>query len=122
MQRSDIFLFTSDKNEGWGAVTNEAMSSACAAVACREIGSVPFLIQDGENGLIYDKRGKNSLYHNVKQLIEDPVLREKIQYNAYQTTKNVWNAETAAERLLCLIDCIRKGRETPYTNGPCSRD
>ncbi|MBQ3418151.1 MAG: glycosyltransferase [Ruminococcus sp.] len=121
MQRSDIFLFTSDKNEGWGAVMNEAMSSACAPVACREIGSVPFLIRHGENGLIYDKREKNSLYFNVKQLIEDPVLRETIQDNAYRTIADVWNAETAAERLLCLIDCIQNGRETPYTYGPCSR-
>lgn len=122
MRGSDIFLFTSDRNEGWGAVMNEAMSSACAPVACREIGSVPFLIQHGENGLIYDKRKSSSLYRNVKQLIEDKDLREKIQYNAYRTTADVWNAEEASERLLCLIECLRKGKETPYTYGPCSRD
>ena len=29
MQHADIFLFTSDKYEGWGAVMNESMSSAC---------------------------------------------------------------------------------------------
>lgn len=122
MKCSDIFLFTSDKNEGWGAVMNEAMSCACAPVACREIGSVPYLIRHGENGLVYDKRGKNSLYHNVKILIENNNIREKIQKNACRTMAEVWNAETAAERLLCLIDCIQNGRETPYTYGPCSRD
>ena len=122
MQRSDIFLFTSDKNEGWGAVMNESMSSACAPVACREIGSVPYLIRHGENGLIYDKRGRNSLYRNVRRLIADPALREKLQKNAYDTVKNVWNADTAAERLLHLIECIQNGTETGYTYGPCSRD
>lgn len=122
MQNSDIFLFTSDKNEGWGAVMNEAMSSACATVACREIGSVPYLIQHGENGLIYNKHGKNSLYYNVKKLIEDRALREKLQRNAYNTIRDVWNAENAAERLLRLIECIQNGTETGYTFGPCSRD
>ena len=122
MQQSDIFLFTSDKNEGWGAVMNESMSSACAPVACREIGSVPYLIEDGVNGFIYDKHSRNSLYSHVKRLMEDKDLREMIQKNAYDTMKNVWNAEVAADRLLHLINCIQKGTETGYTLGPCSRD
>ena len=42
MEAADIFLFTSDFNEGWGAVLNEAMNSACAVVASHAIGSVPF--------------------------------------------------------------------------------
>lgn len=53
MLRSEIFLFTSDFNEGWGAVLNEAMNSACAVVASHAIGSAPFLINNGENGYIY---------------------------------------------------------------------
>lgn len=122
MQQSDIFLFTSDKNEGWGAVMNEAMSSACAPIACREIGSVPYLIEHTENGLIYDKRGSNSLYRNVKSLIDNKALREKIQKKAYDTMKNVWNADVAADRLLHLIECIQNGTEAGYTSGPCSRD
>lgn len=122
MRRSDIFIFTSDKNEGWGAVMNESMSSACAPVACREIGSVPYLIEHGKNGLIYDKHSKNSLYANVSALIDDPALRAAIQKNAYDTVNDVWNADAATERLLHLIDCIQKGTETGYTFGPCSRD
>lgn len=121
MRRADIFLFTSDKNEGWGAVMNEAMSSACAVVACREIGSVPYLIKDGENGLIYRKRGRDSLYDCVKKLTEDEALRVRLQKNGYDTIHGVWNAETAAERLLHLIDCINSGSETGYDFGPCSR-
>ena len=121
MQNADIFLFTSDKNEGWGAVMNEAMSSACAVVACREIGSVPFLITHAENGLIYDKHGSSSLYRNVRRLMDDKALRENIQKNAHLTIQTVWNAEAAADRLLRLIECIRNGREPGYLSGPCSK-
>lgn len=122
MSAADIFLFTSDRNEGWGAVLNEAMSSACAVTACREIGSVPYLIQHGENGLIYSKHGRDSLYRCVRRLIDDRALREKLQDNAYRTVKDVWSAEAAADRLLHLIDCICEGKEVEYTCGPCSRD
>ena len=122
MQHADIFLFTSDKNEGWGAVMNEAMSSACAPVVCREIGSAPYLVAHGENGFIYDKHLGTSLYACVRKLTDDSVLREKIQKNAYDTVKDVWNADAASERLLHLIECIQNGTETGYTFGPCSRD
>ena len=48
MEAANIFLFTSDQNEGWGAVLNEAMNSGCAVVANETIGSVPFLMKKGK--------------------------------------------------------------------------
>ena len=41
MEKADIYLFTSDRQEGWGAVANEAMNSGCALVADHLIGAVP---------------------------------------------------------------------------------
>lgn len=122
MMSADIFLFTSDRNEGWGAVLNESMSNACAVVANREIGSVPYLVEDGKNGLVYDRKDKNSLYSCVKKLIVDKSLRETLGKNAYDTIKNVWNAEVAADRLLTIVDSINNGTTVPYTTGPCSKD
>ena len=42
MEAADIFLFTSDFNEGWGAVLNEAMNSSCAGRGepCHWIGAI----------------------------------------------------------------------------------
>ena len=122
METADIFLFTSDRQEGWGAVLNEAMTSGCAVVACNEIGSVPYLIEDGVNGFVYNKKEKDSLYQKVRQLIDNKELRRNIQFEAYQTMHNVWNAEVAAERLINLIDGIKEGKEAGYKKGPCSRD
>ena len=122
MEQAEIFMFTSDRNEGWGVVLNESMNSACAVVACREIGSVPYLIKDNENGLIYDQKGKQTLFDKVKLLMDDPDLRMKLQKNAYHTMKEVWNADTAAERLLKLIENLQKGKETDFLSGPCRRD
>ncbi len=121
MKSADIFLFTSDRNEGWGAVLNESMSNACAVVASREIGSVPYLVEDGKSGLVYDRKDKNSLYNCVKKLIVNKSLRETLGKNAYDTIKNVWNAEVASKRLMQLINNINKGEGTPFEWGPCSK-
>ena len=119
MESADIFLFTSDRNEGWGAVLNEAMNSQCAVVANYLIGSVPFMIEDGINGFFY-KDDFVMLLKKTKLLIENKSLRKEIQENAYNTVVRCWNPEIAAERLITLIQCIQKDIGVPYSNGPCS--
>ena len=39
MESSQIYIFTSDRSEGWGAVLNESMNSGCAVVASDAIGA-----------------------------------------------------------------------------------
>ena len=68
MRRHDIFLFTSDKNEGWGAVANEALSNGCVLVGSDAIGCVPFLLKDGENGCIFKSCDIDSLIEKVEWL------------------------------------------------------
>ncbi|MBR2454302.1 MAG: glycosyltransferase, partial [Clostridia bacterium] len=56
MEKSAVFLMTSDRQEGWGAVLNEAQNSACAVLANSAAGSAPYLIKNGENGFIYNEK------------------------------------------------------------------
>ncbi len=122
MEAADIFLFTSDFNEGWGAVLNESMNSGCAVVASHAIGSVPFLIQDGVNGLIYKNGDIDSLYEHVERLVCEPALREQLGRNAYQTLVDQWNADVAAERFLQLTQALLDGKSPDlFEEGPCSR-
>lgn len=121
MESASIYLFTSDRNEGWGAVLNESMNSGCAVVACDAIGAVPFLMKDGENGLCYHSGNQNELYEKVKYLLENPQVCRKLGENAYDTMTTMWNAEVAAERLVRLVECLQKGEDTPFLHGPCSK-
>ncbi len=98
MEKSQIFMFTSDRNEGWGAVMNESMNSGCAVVASNAIGSVPFLVNDGENGMIYRDGNMRQLYQKVEWLLLHDYEREKIGAMAYRTLVEKWNANQAAER------------------------
>lgn len=122
MERADVFLFTSDFNEGWGAVLNESMNSACAVVASHAIGSVPFLVKDGENGFIYKNGDSDDLYKKVAVLLADKETREGMGRKAYHTIINTWNAEVAAERFLKLAEALQKGASTDlFEDGPCSK-
>lgn len=123
MEKSEIFLFTSDRNEGWGAVLNESMNSACAVVANQAIGSVPFLIKDGENGYTYKDGDIDVLFNRVKLLLCDADNRKHIALNAYATIINEWNAENAAEKLIALGEAILNGNKKAmlYDDGVCSK-
>ena len=120
MEEAEIFLFTSNKQEGWGAVLNESMNSGCAVVANRAIGSVPYLLKDGVSGMTYSG-GFDELYEKVKYLIDNREERKKLGLAAYRTLTDEWNADIAAGRLLSLVENIKEGRDTPFSDGPCSK-
>ena len=122
MEESELFLFTSDRNEGWGAVLNEAMNSGCCVVASDAIGSVPYLLKNGENGFVYPAGNVQALADQVKMLLEDAETIHRMGKNAYDTMREQWNADIAAERLVKLAETILAGEKNPnlYADGPCS--
>lgn len=121
MREHEIFLFTSDRNEGWGAVLNESMSNGCAVVASHLIGSVPFLIKDGENGLIFKSGDLNSLQHQVEFLLNNPNKRVTIIKNAILTMRNIWSPANAASRFLSLAESLLNDCDVKFIDGPCSK-
>lgn len=120
MHQHDIFLFTSDKNEGWGVVLNEAMSSRCAVVASDIIGSAPFLIKDGYNGLLFKSGQIDSLYEKVTYLLDHPSRRQQMAEQGCRDMLRLWNPKNAAKSLLQLINNLEEGRKTSIVEGPCS--
>lgn len=111
MEESEIYLFTSDKGEGWGVVLLEAMNSGCAVVANEDAGSTRFLISDNENGFIYNNNSFQQLYQIVKRLLDDNQLKKQISIKAYETIINEWNPTVAATRLYEFIDHYLNNKE-----------
>ena len=121
MERANIYLFTSDFNEGWGAVLNESMNSACAVVSSCAIGSAPFLIEHGKNGYVYKKTNFPSLYKAVKELIDNQELQETFGRAAYETMIKEWSPENAAKRIIELSESLLSKKQcTEIQSGPCS--
>lgn len=123
MERAMIFMFTSDKQEGWGVVLNEAMNSCCAVVANQAIGSVPFLFENQSVGLSYHDGDINDLYIKVRTLIDDVEKARQLGRNAYTTLREKWNADVAAQRIVNVIEGLSEGRImiNEYRTGPCSQ-
>lgn len=120
MCENDIFLFTSNRLEGWGAVANEAMSSGCCVVANKAIGSSPYLIKERETGLTYDG-SISSLYTQVKYLMDNLEDCKRMGENARWQMQQIWSPANAACSLLTLIDDLQTGKDTSITEGPCSK-
>lgn len=121
MKKSNVFIFTSDRNEGWGAVLNEAMSCGCAVVASDTIGAVPYLIEHKKNGLIFKSGSLSSLIQQTELLFKDTEFREQLGKNAYFTLANVWSPKQAASNLILLAKSIINGQIIAISEGPCSK-
>lgn len=133
MRKHSIFLLTSDRNEGWGAVANESMANGCVLVASDGIGSSPYLIRNGKTGLLFrspqtsstfgkpDMIALDSLCEKMEYLLDNPQEWQKMRQNSVALMQKMWNPRVAAERLLILIDMLQKGEDTPFATGPCSK-
>ena len=123
MEKSRIAVVNSDRYEGWCAVVNEFMNSACALIASAAPGSVSFLINDGVNGMIYRYGDVGALTEKLAYLLDNDGKRASIGKAAYDTVADLWNADTAAERFIALAERVLSGLNSPdiFADGPCSR-
>lgn len=122
MDNSKIFLFTSDRNEGWGAVLNEAMNSACSVIVSHEVGSSPYLVKDNVNGLLYEDGNIDDLYSKVKKLLKDTKKSNDLGIEAYKTIVELWNSKVASQRMIELSTALLRGNKfEKYQDGPCSK-
>jgi len=119
MEEANIFIGTSDSNEGWGAVINEAMNAGCAIVANKKMGSVPFLIKEKYNGFIYENY--KQLEERIKLLIKDKELRKHFSKNAYNYITEEWTSKIATENIVELFETIIKNKEFELEEGPASK-
>lgn len=120
MRRSDVFLATSNRKEGWGCAVNEAMTLGCALVASDAMGAVPFLVQDGENGIKFRSEDLGDLSEKVISLCTEVGEIERLSRNAVSTMDGVWNVHVAAERFVEYSRAILEDRDIEYVSGPMS--
>lgn len=114
MENSNVYLFTSGKQEGWGVVLNEAMNSGCVVLANNAAGSTPYLIENTFNGFSYH-RSSQGLLEVVECMLHSTSL-SSISDNAYRTISDMWNPQKAAYNLIQFV----KANKVVTTDGPCS--
>ncbi|MDE7187094.1 MAG: glycosyltransferase family 4 protein [Lachnospiraceae bacterium] len=117
MEKCHIHLFTSNYLEGWGAVVNEGMNSGCVEVVNAQVGAAPYLIRHGENGLVYPKDRYEKMEELVLELFENWEAHRSMGRAAYETIRDMWNAEHAAAGLLKFADGLMRGEIMPAKDG-----
>ena len=108
METVDIFPFTSNRLEGWGAILPEAMDKCCAVVASEDAGSTLELVKDGENGFTFKAGDVVTLARRIATLVEDAAMRRRFGLAAWRTIQE-WSPSAGARRLLDLTLAILNG-------------
>lgn len=121
MTEADVFLLSSDFNEGWGAVLNEAMNAKCVVLASYQIGSVPYLLKHLDNGYIYDPKYISIDFQKFCELCKDRELLAKIGNNAYTDLTKYWTPQNAVDSLLSTSKSLLSNHLEFKAVGPCSK-
>jgi glycosyltransferase involved in cell wall biosynthesis len=121
MDKSHVVVQSSDPQEGWGAVINEAMSRRCAVVASRQSGAAAAMLKDGENALLYDCGDWRALGRRLVELAADRRKLHRISSEAKMCIDTLWSAENAARRFLLSAEAVlaEKG-PVLFEDGPMS--
>ena len=119
MEKANVFTFTSNAMEGWGAVVNEAMNAGCAVVAGSEPGAIRTMMVDGKNGFVYRKEDYEHFYKKLELLVSDKKLTQQLGEAAYATISKEYNAEVAAKRFVKQANALLNNEKLyDFIDGP----
>ncbi|MEX2534010.1 MAG: glycosyltransferase [Trueperaceae bacterium] len=93
---ADVFAFPSD-TETLGFVAMEAMASGVPAVGANA-GGIPDVIQDGQNGLLFEPGDLDDLTEKLALLLHDAELCSRLS-RAARLSMERWSWRAATERL-----------------------
>lgn len=121
MRGLDIYVFPSDRYEGWGAALLEAMDNGCAVIANTSAGATLEVVEDGVNGFAFNDGDVATLADRLEWLVEHASERQEFGRKAWMTIQK-WSPQEGAERLVGLIEALQSGK-TPngIFNGLCEK-
>ncbi len=88
----DVFVLPSSIRESFGIALIEAMAAAKVVVASN-IGGIPEIIKDKENGFLFDVGKERQLSDLISRVLSDEKLKDKIEKNALRTVREKFSKE-----------------------------
>jgi glycosyltransferase involved in cell wall biosynthesis len=98
---SDIFVLPT-KGEAFGIAAVEACSAGLPVIATN-IGGLPDIIVDNENGFLISIGAKEELCNRLHRLIDDPHLRFKMGEAGRVRAEKYFNAQKNTDRIMDII-------------------
>lgn len=106
------------RTEGMPLVCLEAMTAGRPVIAARA-GGLAELIDDGENGLLFDPGDHRMLADKLKLVLNDSGLRKKISANARRTAATFWWSQTGP-RFCAIVNSVLKTNEPDIYDQECN--
>lgn len=104
MNFSDVLILPSIE-EGVGRVILEAMSMKLPVIASN-VGGIPLVIDDKENGLLFEVGDIAAIKNNVLYLVNNQVYSEKLTSSAYKKFKLNYDYEVSMNMFLNMYKNI----------------
>jgi glycogen synthase len=110
LAHADLLILPSLYEE-LGTVLLEAMQAALPIVASKT-GGIPYVIEDGVNGLLVPPGEPEALAHTIDRLLADRDLARQLSEGAQQRVKD-YDWEMLAERILAVYRGVTAGCLAP---------
>lgn len=108
----DIFVAPSRK-EAFGINICEAQERGIPVVASR-VGGIPEIIENGYNGLLFEKDNPEELADSLVKLINDKELRELFGKNGRQKIENLFDGEKTLREHMNLYEKITDNKTVHF--------
>ncbi len=110
-QKASIFVLPSisvdGQTEGLGVVLLEAMAYGVPVIGSN-IGGIPDIIKDGENGVLVTPDDPDELSDKIIHLLDDPQLQERISLAGLNTVRQKFNWETIGQKFVLKYNQMGK--------------
>jgi len=97
----DIFLLLSGM-EGLGQTIIEALLMKKPTIATN-VGGIPELIRDNENGLLVKKTDDKKIIQNITKLLTDSIFANEIAETGYNMVKQKYSWKAVAEKFFTIL-------------------
>ena len=97
----DLFILPS-RSEGQPAALVEAMAAGLPCIGAR-VGGITDVIQDGDNGLLFEREDVDGLAECVSRLLNDGAFRKRIALRA-QHSSEAFDLQESSQRLVRLYE------------------
>lgn len=108
MDACDIFVLAS-RTEAMGRVLIEAMARGRARIASR-VNGIPTVVNDNEDGLLFEKENVDELTKHLRSLMESETLRKQFSQSGLERFSREFTLSNYAKRVeeMYLAVCDRK--------------
>jgi glycosyltransferase involved in cell wall biosynthesis len=98
-----MMLVLPSRCEGLGRVIIEAMSAAIPVIGS-DVGGIPYLIRQGENGFVVPDGNPKQLEARMRELLGDSELRKRMGAKGYELAHAELNEEVYVRRFTQMVE------------------